>query len=183
VTIKTNFSRDPNQERKTAILKYVGVTEQTIHYLRQDDSIPDQLLVTMRVMAMNPSEADHCYELIEHYEQQLDQEQQEQQHQEEEGDEERNLEKKEKAIAAALKSELQFLGIRNEFAMLDLLDMLLHTKLQGILEWDAKLSAPKNQAQEFARIYRRGTKSNMTGMLCCVIMYCWNWRLPMLVDA
>ncbi|KAF8933882.1 hypothetical protein BGZ58_006070 [Dissophora ornata] len=150
VNIKTNFSRDPDQERKTEILKHVGVSEQTIHYLRHD-SIPDQLLIAMRVMAMNPAEVDHCYELIEHYEQQLDQEQQEG-----EGDEEKNVEKKEKAIAAVLKPELQFLGIRNEFAMLDLLDMLLGVKLQGILEWDAGLSAPKNQAQEFARIYRRG---------------------------
>ncbi|KAG0321301.1 hypothetical protein BGZ99_003980 [Dissophora globulifera] len=159
VVIKPNFSRDPDQERKTEILKHVGVTEQTIHYLRygsitdQSDSIPDQLLVTMRVMAMNPAEAGHCCDLIHHYEHQLESEEDES-----EETQEARLKIAESAISVALRKELQFLGVRNEFAMLDLLDMLLNAKLQGILEWDSKLDAPKNQAQEFARIYRRGQR-------------------------
>ncbi|KAF9353663.1 hypothetical protein BGX26_008572 [Mortierella sp. AD094] len=140
VTLKTNFSQDPDQERKSAILRYIGVSEKTLHYLRHD-SIPDQLLATMRVMAMNPSEVDRCNEVIE---------QSELAH--------NSLEQNEEAIALALKRELSFMNTRNEFAMLDLMDLLMGVKLQSLLEWDAKLSAPKNQAQEFAQIYRRGQK-------------------------
>ncbi|KAI7818648.1 hypothetical protein BC939DRAFT_288255 [Gamsiella multidivaricata] len=152
VMLKTNFSRDPEQERKTEILKHVGITTQTVHYLRHD-SIPTPLLVTMRVMAMNPMEIDHCFQLIQQQEQQHQVEEQEMEQEEEL---ENRLEQTERAIAMALKQELEFLGLRNEFAMLDLLDMLLGVKLQGILEWDDKLDKPQNQAQEFARIYRQG---------------------------
>ncbi|KAF9102554.1 hypothetical protein BGX27_010959 [Mortierella sp. AM989] len=140
VTLKTNFSQDPDQERKATILRYVGITEKTIHYLRYD-SIPDQLLITMRVLAMNPAEVDRCIEVVE---------QSELVH--------NTSEQNEEAIALALKQELLFIGIRNEFAMLDLMDLLIGVKLQSILEWDGRLSAPKNQAQEFAQIYRRGQK-------------------------
>ncbi|KAG0207445.1 hypothetical protein BGX28_001326 [Mortierella sp. GBA30] len=145
VTLKTNFSRDPDEERKTDILKHVGITEETIHYLRQD-IIPDQLFIAMRVMAMNPAEVDHCFDLMEQ--------------QKEQGKEgtEQTLEMNKEKIALALSKELRFVGFRNEFAMIDLMDLLLGSKLKGIMDWDTKLSPPQNQAQRFAQIYRRGQK-------------------------
>lgn len=130
------------------ILKHVGITQKTIHYLRHG-YIPDPLLATMRVMAMNPAEVDICYELADQEElnfkdptisdTNLD------------GDSSRSDSNRE--TVAGL---LTFLSVRNELAMLDLLDMLMGTKLQGILEWDTKLTLPQNQAQEFAHIYREG---------------------------
>ncbi|KAF8978342.1 hypothetical protein BGZ46_006578 [Entomortierella lignicola] len=140
VVLKTNFSQDPYQEPKSAILKYVGIAEGTVYYLRHD-SIPDQLLVTMRVMAMNPVEVDHYSNLIEQLEHKHN-----------------GSEKKEQDIASDFIQELSFVNLRNEFAMLDLMDLLIGAKLQSISEWDVKLSKPRNQAQEFAQIYRRGQK-------------------------
>ncbi|KAG0304423.1 hypothetical protein BGZ97_001511 [Linnemannia gamsii] len=150
VTLKTNFSRDPDQERKTEILKYLGITADTVHYLRRS-LIPDQLLMTMRVMAMNPTEVTRFHATIQDCEQKGD---------DEEDDEarERRIENTKLAIKTTLSSELHFVGLRNEFAMLDLIDMLLRTKLQGIVEWDQKLSPPQNSAQEFIQIYRQGQK-------------------------
>ncbi|KAI1317600.1 hypothetical protein EDD11_008170 [Mortierella claussenii] len=146
VTIKTNFSRDPDQERKSDILKYVGVTEQTIHYLRHD-GIPDLLLVTMRVMAMNSAEVDHCLSLMEKVERKQ---------------EDDTCGTMKQSITAVLTQELQFAGLRNEFSMLNLMDMLIHAKLQGITEWDQRLKEPQNQAQEFAQVYRQAII-----FLCC----------------
>lgn len=119
------------------ILKHVGITQKTIHYLRHG-YIPDPLLATMRVMAMNPAEVDVCYELAD---------------QEELRFKDPSLSDTNRDTVAGL---LTFLNVRNELAMLDLLDMLMGTKLQGILEWDKKLTPPQNQAQEFAHIYREG---------------------------
>ncbi|CAO3563917.1 unnamed protein product [Mortierella alpina] len=152
VTLKTNFSRDPDQERKSAILKQLGITDETIHYLRMD-SIPELLLVAMRVMAMNPAEVGYYIELIE---------QQEQDETEDEEDDpnvrEQRLHDLTRRTGRVLAKELQFIGLRNEFAMLDLVDLLLGTKARGITDWDAQLAAPQNQAQVFAQIYRRGQR-------------------------
>ncbi|KAF9143390.1 hypothetical protein BGX30_000544 [Mortierella sp. GBA39] len=150
VTLKTNFSRDPDQERKTEILKYLGVTADTVHYLRRN-MIPEQLLATMRVMAMNPVEATRCYATIQDYDQ-------EGEDGEDDAAREQRLENTNLVIKTTLSSELQFVGLRNEFAMLDLMDMLLGTKLQGIVEWDQKLNPPQNSAQEFIKFYRQGQK-------------------------
>ena len=150
VTLKTNFSRDPDQERKSTILKHLGITDETIHYLRMD-LLPEQLLVALRVMAMNPAEVGYCFNLIELQDQDdVDSDE------EDESEREQRLQDMAKRTALVLAKELQFVGLRNEFAMLDLIDLLLGTKARGILEWDAQLSAPQNQAQEFAQIYRRG---------------------------
>ncbi|KAF9090018.1 hypothetical protein BGX29_011708 [Mortierella sp. GBA35] len=150
MTLKTNFSRDPDQERKSEILKYLEVSGDTAHYLRRS-LIPDLLLATMRVMAMNPAEVTRCCEMIQDYDQEG-----------EEGEDdvarEQRLRDTNLAVKSALSSELQFVGLRNEFAMLDLMDMLLGAKLQGIVEWDQKLSSPQNSAQEFIDIYRQGQK-------------------------
>ncbi|KAG9071428.1 hypothetical protein KI688_005640 [Linnemannia hyalina] len=150
VTLKTNFSRDPDQERKTEILKYLGVTADTVHYLRRS-MIPEQLLATMRVMAMNPIEVTRCYATIQDYDQ-------EGEDGEDDAAREQRLESTNLVIKTTLSSELQFVGLRNEFAMLDLMDILLGTKLQGIVEWDQKLSPPQNSAQEFIKFYRQGQK-------------------------
>lgn len=150
VTLKTNFSRDPDQERKTEILRYLGVTADSVHYLRRN-MIPDQLLATMRVMAMNPVEVTRCHATIQDYDQ-------EGEDGEDDAAREQRLENTSLAIKTTLSSELQFVGLRNEFAMLDLMDMLLQTKLQGIVEWDQKLSPPQNSAQEFIKFYRQGQK-------------------------
>ncbi|KAG9321727.1 hypothetical protein KVV02_005073 [Mortierella alpina] len=152
VTLKTNFSRDPDQERKSAILKQLGITDETIHYL-QMDSVPELLLVAMRVMAMNPAETGYYFDLMEQQEQDGTENEEETL----KGREQR-LQDRNRRTALVLTKELQFIGLRNEFAMLDLIDMLLSTKARGILEWDAQLSAPQNQAQEFAQIYRRGQR-------------------------
>ncbi|KAG0027934.1 hypothetical protein BGZ82_008703 [Podila clonocystis] len=142
VTLKTNFSRDPDQDRKTAILKRVGVTDETIHYLGHGGRIPHPLLTTMRVMAMNPTEVERYYSWME--------------------DEEQDIihgERKEQGGACSpLKEELQFVNLRNELAMLDLMDLLLSSKLKIIRDWDDKLSEPLNAAQEYAQIYRQGQK-------------------------
>jgi hypothetical protein len=161
VTLKTNFSRDPDQERKTEILKYLGITADTVHYLRRS-LIPDQLLMTMRVMAMNPTEVTRFHATIQDCEQKGD---------DEEDDEarEKRIENTKLAIKTTLSSELHFVGLRNEFAMLDLVDMLLRTKLQGIVEWDQKLSPPQNSAQEFIQIYRQGWLLIFTRVLGCII--------------
>ncbi|KAF9575933.1 hypothetical protein EC968_000894 [Mortierella alpina] len=152
VTLKTNFSRDPDQERKSAILKQLGMTDETIHYL-QMDSVPELLLIAMRVMAMNPAEVDYYFNLME---------QQEDDGTENEEDDqnvrEQRLHEITRRTAQVLKKELQFVGLRNEFAMLDLVDLLLGAKARGIMDWDARLSAPQNQAQVFAHIYRRGQR-------------------------
>ncbi|KAK5823467.1 hypothetical protein F5H01DRAFT_334533 [Linnemannia elongata] len=150
VTLKTNFSRDPEQERKTEILRYLGVTADAVHYLRRD-MIPDQLLATMRVMAMNPVEVTRCHATIQDYDQQGEDE-------EDDTAREQRLENTNLVIKTTLSSELQFVSLRNEFAMLDLMDILLRTKLQGIVEWDQKLSLPQNSAQEFIKLYRQGQK-------------------------
>ncbi|KAF9286243.1 hypothetical protein BGZ68_003082 [Mortierella alpina] len=152
VTLKTNFSRDPDQERKSAILKQIGITDETIHYLRMD-SLPELLLIAMRVMAMNPAEVGYCFDLMERQEQggMVNEE-------ETQEDREQRLQDMTRRTALVLTKELQFIGLRNEFAMLDLIDLLLGTKARGILEWDARLSVPQNQAQEFAQIYRRGQR-------------------------
>ncbi|KAG0050148.1 hypothetical protein BGZ83_005068 [Gryganskiella cystojenkinii] len=153
VTIKANFSRDPDQERKTMILKHIGIKSTTMHYLRPG-YIPHQLLATMRVMAMNPVEVDICYGLADQEETKL---------------------KDPSALTSGtttttapittVANALEFLSVRNELAMLDLLDMLMRTKLQGILEWDVRLSLPQNQAQEFAQIYREGQKQILDSCL------------------
>lgn len=148
MTLKTNFSRDPEQERKTEILRYLGVTADAVHYLRRD-MIPDQLLATMRVMAMNPVEVTRCHATIQDYDQQGEDE-------EDDTAREQRLENTNLVIKTTLSSELQFVSLRNEFAMLDLMDILLRTKLQGIVEWDQKLSLPQNSAQEFIKLYRQG---------------------------
>ncbi|KAF9937432.1 hypothetical protein BGZ75_000714 [Mortierella antarctica] len=152
VTLKTNFSRDPDQERKSAILKLLGITDETIHYL-QMDSVPELLLVAMRVMAMNPAETGYYFDLMEQQEQDGTENEEETLK-----EREQRLQDRTRRTALVLTKELQFIGLRNEFAMLDLIDMLLSTKARGILEWDAQLSAPQNQAQEFAQIYRRGQR-------------------------
>ncbi|KAF9381276.1 hypothetical protein CPC16_009920 [Podila verticillata] len=138
VTLKTNFTRDPDQDRKIGILKRAGITDQTIHYLTRN-VIPPQLLVTMRVMAMNPIESAQYYSWMEDEEQEII-------HGEERGD------------MSSLKEELQFVNLRNELAMLDLMDMLLGSKLKIILDFEDKLSTPTNDAQKFAQIYREGQK-------------------------
>ncbi|KAF9152542.1 hypothetical protein BG015_005099 [Linnemannia schmuckeri] len=148
VTLKTNFSRDPDQERKTEILRYLGVTADMVHYLRRS-LISEQLLATMRVMAMNPAEVTRCYATIQDYDQEGEDD-------EDDAIRERRLENTKLAIKTALSTELQFVSLRNEYAMLDLMDMLLRTKLQGIVEWDRKLSPPQNSAQEFIKVYRQG---------------------------
>ncbi|KAG0277478.1 hypothetical protein BGZ95_005876 [Linnemannia exigua] len=150
VTLKTNFSRDPDQERKSEILKYLGIKGDTVHYLKRN-VIPDLLLATMRVMAMNPTEVTRYHSMIEDCD--LD-------GQESEDDvaREQRLKDTSLVIGAALSRELQFVGLRNEYAMLDLMDMLLRTKLQGVVEWDQNLSTPENSVQEFVKIYRQGQK-------------------------
>ncbi|GJJ70071.1 hypothetical protein EMPS_02420 [Entomortierella parvispora] len=156
VTLKTNFSRDPDQERKAMILKHMGITQQTIHYLRHG-YIPDQLLVTMRVMAMNPAEVDICYELADQedlsFKKSLSEPDPTGDNNSADGG--NGCSKFNGETVAEL---LTFLNVRNEFAMLDLLDMLMGAKLQGILEWDTRLTSPQNQAQEFAHIYREEQK-------------------------
>lgn len=167
VTLKTNFLRDPDQERKTMLLKHVGITSQTVHYLRHG-YIPDPLLTTMRVMAMNPTEVDFCYQLADQEELKFKEPLPD--HVEVDDDEE------DKRDDRTLAGVLQFLSVRNEIAMLDLLDMLLGTKLQRILEWDTKLSTPpQNQAQEFAYIYREGRLYEKKGRKK-------NWRLQKRLD-
>ncbi|KAG0375429.1 hypothetical protein BGX24_009138 [Mortierella sp. AD032] len=150
VTLKTNFSRDPDQERKSEILKYLGITGDSVQYLKRS-AIPDLLLATMRVMAMNPTEVTRYHAMIED----CDQDGQEG---EDDVAREQRLRDTNLAIGATLSSELQFVGLRNEFAMLDLMDMLLRTKLQGVVEWDQRLSSPENYVQEFVKIYRQGQK-------------------------
>ncbi|KAF9134056.1 hypothetical protein BGW39_008275 [Mortierella sp. 14UC] len=150
VSLKTNFSRDPDQERKSEILKFLGVAGDTVHYLKRN-VIMDLLLMTMRVMAMNPAEVTRYHAMVGEYDQEG-----------EEGEDaaarEQRLKDTKLATETVLSSELQFVGLRNEFAMLDLMDMLLHTKLQGVVEWDQELSTPENSVQEFVKIYRQGQK-------------------------
>ena len=122
------------------ILKHVGITNKTVHYLRHG-FIPDQLLAAMRVMAMNPAEVDFCYGLAD---------------QEEDAFKDSALTTSTTVGSVTVAKVLEFVSVRNEVAMLDLLDTLMRSKLQGILECDAILSVPQNQAQEFARIYRDG---------------------------
>ncbi|KAG0344296.1 hypothetical protein BG004_004573 [Podila humilis] len=136
VILKPNFSRDPDQDRKTAILKWAGVTDGTLHYL-SSGHIPHQLLLTMRVMAMNPTETSQYHAWME--------------------DEEQELIHGHKS-PFILKEELQFVTFRNEFAMLDLLDLLLTSKLLTIRKWDAELAEPSNGAQKYALFYRQGQK-------------------------
>ncbi|KAF9920495.1 hypothetical protein FBU30_009685 [Linnemannia zychae] len=150
VMLKTNFSRDPDQERKTEILKYIGITNDTVHFLRRD-VIPDSLLWAMRVMAMNPTELSRYHAMIQNLDQNgVDNETDEAR--------ELRLEISCLTIKANLEKELQFIGLRNEFAMLDLMDMLLGTKLQGMVEWDLKLNSSGVSMLEFVKIYRQGQK-------------------------
>ncbi|KAG0323935.1 hypothetical protein BG000_002411, partial [Podila horticola] len=107
VTLKTNFTRDPDQDRKTAILK------------------------------------------LEQYYSWMEDEEQEIIHGEL---------KEQQGEYSPLKEELQFVNLRNELAMLDLMDLLLSSKEKMIREWEAKLAEPRNEAQEFAQIYRQGQK-------------------------
>lgn len=100
-------------------------------------------------MAMNPTEVTRYHAVIQDYEQEGDDE-------EDDAAREQRLENTKLAIKTTLSSELHFISLRNEFAMLDLMDMLLRTKLQGVVEWDQKLSPPQNSAQEFIQIYRQG---------------------------
>ncbi|KAF9903754.1 hypothetical protein EC991_003402 [Linnemannia zychae] len=150
VTLKTNFSRDPDQERKSEILKYLGVTEDSVHYLKCD-VIPDLLLVTMRVMAMNPTEVTRYHTIINEYNQDGEDG-------EDDAAREQRLKDSKLAIETILSSELHLVGLRNEFAMLDLMDTLLHTKLQGVTDWDRELNAPENYVEDFVEIYRQGQK-------------------------
>ncbi|KAG0095802.1 hypothetical protein BGZ93_005431 [Podila epicladia] len=142
VTLKPNFTRDPDQDRKTAILKHVRVTDETIHYLGQGGQIPHPLLTTMRVMAMNSIEVDRYYSWMEDEEQEII-----------------HGERKEHGgECSRLKEELQFVSLRNELAMLDLMDLLLSSKLKIMRDWETKLSEPRNAAQKYAQIYRQGQK-------------------------
>lgn len=151
VTLKSNFTRDPDQDRKTAILKRVGVTDKTIHYLGQGGRIPHPLLATMRVMAMNPTEVEQYYSWMEDEEQEII----------------HGELKEQQGEYSPLKEELQFVNLRNELAMLDLMDLLLSSKEKMIREWEAKLAEPRNEAQEFAQIYRQGT---CTAMYFCLFV-------------
>ncbi|KAG0225573.1 hypothetical protein BGW41_004618 [Actinomortierella wolfii] len=126
VALKANFSRDPNQDPKRAILERAGISLESLHYLT-NDGIPASLLMAMRVMAMNPYEVEHFYGYSPM--------------------EERSM-----------KDILEFVGFRNEFAMLDLLDMLLNSKMQVLRETDSFLMEPENDIQRYALIYREGQK-------------------------
>ncbi|KAF8945436.1 hypothetical protein BGZ47_002631 [Haplosporangium gracile] len=178
VTLKTNFSRDPDQERKTEILRYLGVTADTVHYLRRS-LIPEQLLTTMRVMAMNPAEVTRCYATIQDYDKEGEDD-------EDDVTREQRLENTKLVINTTLSTELRFVGLRNEYAMLDLMDMLLRTKLQGIVEWSRKLSPPQNSAQEFIKVYRQGQIEVLEscaelcrGMFCVLLKESSTAKLPM----
>ncbi|KAF9416410.1 hypothetical protein BGZ94_010225 [Podila epigama] len=143
LVLKPNFSRDPDRDRKTSILKKAGITKKTIHYLSKNQ-IPFQLLVTMRVMAMNPVEVDQFYNRME--------------------DEEQKIIHGELKVSV-IKDELQFVSVRNELAMLDLIDVLLRSRLAILQEWDAKLGPARNSAQEFALVYRKGQKNILSSCI------------------
>ncbi|KAF9974249.1 hypothetical protein BGZ73_002394 [Actinomortierella ambigua] len=126
VALKANFSRDPDRDRKRAILERAGLSVESVHYLRHE-GIPASLLMAMRVMAMNPYEAEYYYGYF-------------------------------PMKGRSMKDMLEFVGFRNEFAMLDLLDLLFGSKVQALHDSDRFLSEPKNDIQRFALIYRNGQK-------------------------
>ncbi|KAF9166640.1 hypothetical protein DFQ26_007337 [Actinomortierella ambigua] len=126
VTLKANFSRDPDRDRKRVILERAGISMESVHYLGHE-SIPASLLMTMRVMAMNPYEVEYFYGYSPMNER-------------------------------SMKDILEFVGFRNEFAMLDLLDLLLGSKIQALQDSDQFLKEPENAAQRFALVYRNGQR-------------------------